>query len=417
LIDAPETADPIGMEGLARLTADLLQRSDTAKRSRRELEAAFARLEASVRVDADRNRTRVRAVAPGRSAGELVGLLAELVLQPDFATVFDAERERAALSAGRAADNAAFQVRALFDRALYGDQHPYGRRATPESVRAISLDHGLAFHADRYRPDRIVFAVSGRVQKEQVSAALDAALTAARPALPRPAPARAIIPPPQAPSQRLIVTREIDTRQGHVLLGHLGIQGLPADHAALELMHHILAGGGFVSRMMELLRTETGITAALYGEVEPGRDTVNPYLWRFSGRPETLARGIWLAIEQIELMREKGLTAEEFENARTAYLDGLIPASYETSHRTAERLAHKHLFGLYEYQSPQYLNYYAGDRAHIEALRRVTLEDVNRAARTYLHPDRLVIAVAGPLDEIRQGATESELPLVAPGRP
>jgi zinc protease len=205
-----------------------------------------------------------------------------------------------------------------------------------------------------------------------------------------------------------VATRDLDTRQGHVILGHLGIQGQPEDHAALELMHHVLAGGGFVSRMMELLRTQTGITSALYGELEPGRATPNPYLWRFSGNPETLARGVRLAVEEIRKMRDRGVTAEEFEAARTAYLDGLIPASYDTPHKTAERLAQKALFGLYDYQSPQYLNYYAGDAAEAEAIRRLTLDDVNRAARRYLRPEDLVVTVVGPLERIRAAATPEE---------
>lgn len=208
------------------------------------------------------------------------------------------------------------------------------------------------------------------------------------------------------------ITESIDSRQGHIIMGHVGIEGEPADQAALELMHHVLAGGGFFSRMMRVLRTDAGITAALYGEVEPGRGAPNPYLWRFSGRPETLARGVRLALAEIERMREQGVTPAEFEAARTAYLDGLIPASYETPHRTAERFAHRQVFGVYAYQSPQYLNYYAGDQTQAAAIRRLTIEDVNRAARAYLHPDRLIIAAGGPLDEIQASAAPDDRMLV-----
>ncbi len=66
------------------------------------------------------------------------------------------------------------------------------------------------------------------------------------------------------------------------------------------------------------------------------------------------------------------MAEEEFQAARTAYIDGLVPASYETAHLVATRLATKALFGLYDYQSPQYLNYYAGDEAQLAALRKLT---------------------------------------------
>jgi hypothetical protein len=80
------------------------------------------------------------------------------------------------------------------------------------------------------------------------------------------------------------------------------------------------------------------------------------------------------------------------------------------------RLATRALFGLYDYQAPQYLNYYAGDQSQLDALRALTREDVNRAARKYLDPGNIVIAVAGPLAVIRDHATPEERVLLASKR-
>jgi predicted Zn-dependent peptidase len=407
LVDAPATAEPAGREGVAMLTAELVLRSGTEARSADEVEAALNRFGATLRIDSDRNRTRLRAVAPAAAADSLLALLAEMVTRPGLEPAFETERARLALSAARAADDAGTQVRALFEQALYGEHHPVGRRASAESVRAVTLEDVRAFHARHYAAARVSFAVSGAVRPDQVARTLEGSFAARADHTPAPAAAPPLPPTPDPRGTR-VVTRNLDTRQGHVMIGHLGIEGRPEDHAALEVMHHVLAGGGFISRMMELLRTQTGITSALYGEVAPGRGFRNPYLWRFSGNPETLARGVHLAVEEIRRMRDGGLAAEEFEAARTAYIDGLIPASYDTPHKTAERLAQKHLFGMYDYQSPQYLNYYAGDAADLEALRRLTLEDVNRAARRYLRPDDLVITVVGPLDAIRAAAAPGD---------
>jgi len=140
--------------------------------------------------------------------------------------------------------------------------------------------------------------------------------------------------------------------------------------------------------------------------------TLHERLRRFSGRPETIAQGVRLALEQIARIRERGVTVEEFQSARTAYVDGLVPASYETAHEVAMRLATKALFGLYDYQAPQYLNYYAGDETQLAALRNLTRDDVNRAARTYLDPANIVITVAGPLKLILRDATPAERELL-----
>lgn len=408
-VDAPAILDPAGKEGLSDLVAAILRRAGTTSRTREQFEQALARLNATLSIETTRTGPRLHLVSPPEAFAEALALVGELVRAPDITSVFEAERERAAVSAGRAADAPAYQARLLFDRALYGDAHLMARRPTTASVRAIALDDVTRLHADRYRAAHMTVAISGRVDRPAVEKALtqafgalsDASGQAGSPAAPAP-----------AVSGRVIVTRDLDIRQAHVHIGHAGIAGTPEDHAALEVMNYILSGGGFVSRMMKLLRTDTGITSALYGSVEPGRDVVNPYLWSFTGAPETIARGVRLALEQMALLRDNGVTEAEFQAARTAYIDGLVPASYETAHLLATRLATKALFGLYDYQSPQYLNYYAGDAAQLAALRKLTREDVNRAARKYLNPDNLVIAVAGPLKIIQANATEEERPLV-----
>lgn len=408
LVSAPAPDDPEG-EGRASLLAAILRRTGSSRRSRAELEAAFARLNATLTITADANGTRLHVVSPPEGAAEALALVGELVTAPDLESAFEAERERQAVSADRAADSPAFQARLLFDRALYGPDHPAASPPTAASVRAITLDDVRRLHRTRYQPPYMALAMSGQIDRPAIEAALASAFGALKPPPPNGVPHPASAP---KVAGRVVVTANLDIRQAHVHIGHAGIKGLPDDHAALEVMNYILSGGGFVSRMMKLLRTDTGITSALYGSVEPGRRYHNPYLWRFTGAPETIARGIRLALEQIETMREQGVTEEEFEAARTAYIDGLVPASYETAHLVATRLATRALFGMYDYQSPQYLNYYAGDEAQLAALRRLTREDVNRAARTYLDPANLVIAVAGPMDVIQENATPEERALV-----
>jgi hypothetical protein len=145
------------------------------------------------------------------------------------------------------------------------------------------------------------------------------------------------------------------------MFGHLGLDGIPDDHAALELMHHILTGGAFVSRMMEQLRTRTGITAAQYGMAEPGRGVRNPYVWRFSGNPETLARGIRLALEEIRRYATRGSRrrSSRRRERRTSRASSRRP----TTRRTAPPSAwpRNNSSACTVHRSTGYLNYYAGD--------------------------------------------------------
>jgi predicted Zn-dependent peptidase len=411
--------DPPGSEGLADLTVRSMVRGGTRSLGPEALEARLRELGATLSMQVDGHHARIHLLAPPESAVEAAGILGQIVGAPALEPgVVERERERMAVAADRALDDAPALLRHTFHAALFPAEHPLARRPTGASVRGLGPHDLVDRHRRSFRPGRAVFAVSGRFDEGALLAALDRGLAAggagwgAEPA-PRTAAAAAAAPP----EGLRVMTREFPSRQGHIMLGHRGLAALPRDpreHAALEVMNYILSGGAFVSRMMELLRTDTGITSALYGSVEPGGEVPFPYLWRFSGNPETLATGVRLAVGEIERMREGGVTEAEFEGAVTSYLSGLIPASYETPHRTVERFAQKALLGRYLYQSPGYLNYYAGDEAQVEALLSLTLEEVNAAARQWLHPDELVVVVVGPLDEIRAGAALEDLPFVTP---
>jgi predicted Zn-dependent peptidase len=360
LVDAPALDDPAGKEGLAGLLASILRRTGTSKRSRVQLEQAFARLNATLTVTADANATRLHIVSPPETAVEALRLLGELVTIPDLES---AVRGRTGPPGDRSGSCGRFAhvpgASAVRSRA-HGPAHPAARRPSAASVGAIALDDVRHLHQARYRAPHMALAISGRIERPGRRSGARVRVWRPEAAGDRGRPTGCRTADGHARGARRRHA-DLDIRQAHVHIGHAGIVGVPEDHAALEVMNYILSGGGFVSRMMKLLRTDTGITSALYGSVEPGRRYDNPYLWRFTGAPETIARGVRLALEQIAIMHEQGVTEEEFQAARTAYLDGLVPASYETAHLVATRLATKALFGLYDYQSPQYLNYYAGD--------------------------------------------------------
>lgn len=397
LVRTPESAEPAGKQGLARLTAQLLRAGADEKLTDR-----LNNLGASLQIQSEPNLTKISSVAPSESGAEVIEALGSLLSSPDFKEVFDSEKNRQAISADRNADDAATKVRNLFMQELYGESHPFGRKVTSETVNAITLEDAEQWYQKYFYGENITIAVSGDVKREDVESAIGVSGFSDLPSEQQSASFVAEFQEMSELDGHQIVVEDMDIRQGLVMIGHKGIEGLPEDHAALEVMHHILAGGGFISRMMELLRTQTGITSALYGEVEPGLGAPNPYLWRFGGNPDTILEGVRLALQQIRVMKKEGVTEQEFRAARTAYLDGLIPASYDTPQKIAERLAHQELLGIFAYQSPQYLNYYAGSEAELEALKNLTWEDVNRAAEKYLDPENMIIVIGGPKDQIMQ---------------
>src|SRR5205807_2564332 len=114
----------------------------------------------------------IRASALSRFWRELLGLTAELALEPKLAPEeVDRERDFLLSRVQRRRDSAPSRAFDEFYALLYG-RHPYGLPplGTPASLR--NFDHAAVVARSRafYRPERMVLAVSGQVPVDDVLA-------------------------------------------------------------------------------------------------------------------------------------------------------------------------------------------------------------------------------------------------------
>jgi predicted Zn-dependent peptidase len=400
LIDAAHVDDPAGREGLGRLAMETLMASGTDRLSADELRARLDGIGASIRTSSNAQRTRIDVLAPSESAEEALALLGALITGRRYDDALVARlRARAATQAERSADDPAPVLDAIFARAIFGATHPLASAATRTSIESITTADVAAYLDRVLTGARLSLALSGAAAPPDVQRWVNESFRALDAGS---APGRAALPAPRPTGERLVAADRV-AAQGHVKMGYPGFAAIPDDHAAFELMNYIFCGAGQGSRLFQRLRTELGLTAAVYCEADPRLDGATTYEIRFSGNPPTVAEAIWQTCEDLDAIVRDGVTREEFERARTAFLEGHIPWMYSTPHRVATRFAEMALLGRYDYTRSNYLNYYAGDAAQVEAVRRTTHEQVNAAVRRYLRPGEMVVAVVGPLQTLRAG--------------
>ena len=89
-------------------------------------------------------------------------------------------------------------------------------------------------------------------------------------------------------------------------------------------------------------------------------------------------------------MRAEPVSESELSLA-TSYLDGVFPIRYETTSSIAAALANIVIYGLPD-------DWYDKYRPNIRA---VTIDDVLRAAQTYVKPDAMQIVIVGDPGAIR----------------
>ena len=171
--------------------------------------------------------------------------------------------------------------------------------------------------------------------------------------------------------------------QSAITFYQAGIKFEDKDYFAATILNEIVGGNGFSSRLMDQVREQRGLTygidtgLAAYDHaqiLEGSLDTANEK----AAEAMQVIRDVWADVAK------NGVTQKELDNTKT-YLTGAYPLRFDGNARIASILVGMQTLGL----AP---NYPAVRNAKVEA---VTLEDVNRVAKSLLTPDKLTFIVVG----------------------
>jgi zinc protease len=371
-LERPDTA------GITNFLQRVMLRG-TPRRSALALAEAAEDLGGSLDASGDVDHGEIRGQALARHANALLGLLAEVALDPALRSE-DVERERRLILAQIASRQEAPFTAALdaLLSDLYGP-HPYGlpllgRRA---SIERIGPDALAAHYRTIYRPENLVLAVSGDVPAEPIvrrAGRLFGALAGGARVEERQAPA------PVPTRQRRLITGE--AAQAQVLVGFPAPPFRDPDHAAVRLLGAVL-GGGVSSRLFVEVRDRQGL-AYSQGVQVPTR--IGPsWLVAYVGTAVASAGAAETAVlREIERARTEPPSEDEVARAK-AYVLGTFEMDRRTNARQASSLAFYELAGA-GWDFPA---------RYRRAIESVTVTDVADRARRYLtHPTAVVLLPA-----------------------
>jgi len=184
--------------------------------------------------------------------------------------------------------------------------------------------------------------------------------------------------------------------QTFLLVGNLGVPRSTPDYVPLEVMNNIL-GGLYSSRINSNLREEHGYT---YGGFSLFLYRRGPGLFAAGGgiRTDATAPAVQELFKELDRIRSVPPTAEELKLSKGAFslsLAGLFESSEQTANTVGD---------LFTYDFP--LDYYQQLPGKIDA---VTVEDVQRMATKYLHPETAVVIGAGDRAKIEDSLKKLSL--------
>ena len=174
-----------------------------------------------------------------------------------------------------------------------------------------------------------------------------------------------------------------DLTQANIILGQHGVGRENPDYYAIQVMNYILGGGGFSSRAMDVIRNERGLAYSIYSyfSAERGRGTFQLVM---QTKNETAQEAIRLARTEIRRIREEPVTEQELNDAKD-YMIGSFPLRLDANRRVASFLAQVEYYQL----GMDYPERYSS------LIRKVTSEDVERVAKQYLQPEKLIAVIVG----------------------
>lgn len=368
--------------GLAGFTARLLRRG-TRYRTAQEIAAAVEDLGASFAISGSTEEAGFSAKCLGRDQGAVLDVLGEVLQYPAFAPEeVEKTREELLTQLREQEDNTRSRAGLRARELLYPDGHPYGRSAagTPETISRLTAQDLQSFHEAYYGPEGLTLCVAGAVDpglvRERVSGWFSGKSG------PPPQPALEVTPRGEA--RRSTVPMPHKSQVDLVICGP-GIPRRHPDFYALSMVNLILGSLGLMGRLGERVREQQGMAYYVYSQVA-SRSWAGEWAASAGVAPENVERTIESILDEVRRIREDLVTETELSDARD-YLIGSLPLRLETNDGVAASLLNAEYFHLGE----DYLDRYP------EYIRRETRETLREAARKYLDPDRLSIAVAGPV--------------------
>ncbi len=378
VLPAGRLYEPKGKEGISEIAAGLLTKgagSRTAEQVAEAIESAGGSLSGS----ADDDFVSLSGSVLANNAPLAFELLGDAVARPAFPekevellrtqslSALQLEQSQPGAIAGR-----------VFAAGLYGD-HPYGRRPTPETVRAITRADLAAFQAARLKPRGALLVLAGDVTMEQVRA-LAAQHFAGWTGYPAATPTFGA-PPSRARSEIVLVHRP-GSVQSNIVVGNLTAGPGDAQLYAAMVANKVL-GGGADARLFDVLREKKGWTYGAYSSLARPRGT-GYFNATAEVRTEVTDSALVELLAQLRRLGAEAVPAAELDNAKGA-LVGSFPLTVETAQQVAERVAFVKTRGL----PADYLQTYR------TRLSNVSAPTLQQAARRWVRSEQALVVVVG----------------------
>ena len=213
--------------------------------------------------DQDKSGFSVRTLTEKRS--EAIDLLTLVLHKPNFdKDILEREKKRYIASISQSETMPGSIASKAFNKALYGE-HPYGLSSSGEveTIRKISKKDLNNFYKNNYFSNELSIVIVGdisRKEAEELGNKISLGFTQSKIASPIPLVK-------EVKGQDITISHP--AKQAHLYYGAPIIKRGDPDFLTLYLGNYILGGGGFVSRLTQVIREDRGLAYSVYSYFMP----------------------------------------------------------------------------------------------------------------------------------------------------
>ncbi|MEH2142743.1 M16 family metallopeptidase [Nostoc sp.] len=381
-IQAGTEFDPDDQAGLAAFVADNLL-NGTKSKDVLTIAKVLAERGVSLNFQTYREGVHIEGDSLAEDLPIILEILADVVKNSTFPVKeLELHRQQTLTDLQLELDEPSEVARRIFVQSIYPKKHPLHTFPTEESLQQIQRQDVIDFKAKHYRPDTTVLALVGDFDLDKVRSLIknefgDWEVRGQAP--------RLKYPPVSMPEKIVSVNPVLPGKtQAVTYMGYTGINRYdPRFHAALVL-NQILGGDTLSSRLGEEVRDRQGLSYGIYSSFQAGKNA-GTFLIEMQTSPEDSTKAIASTRQILQQIHQQGVTALEVETAKRTLI-----SNYNVSLANPEELTDKILMN----------EVYGLDKVELHSftdkIQKVTLDQVNQAARELLHPDQIVVVTAGP---------------------
>lgn len=390
MVKAGSCFDPAGKSGTADLTSAMLNRG-TTQRSALDIASQIEFVGASIGFSAGDESAGFDAQCLKKDLKLTVELLADQLRNPSFPEnqyrMLLNQRLNGIEQSKESTDAQAFRA---FGNTVFPEGHAYHSLTFDQQLKetaSIKKDDLAAFHKAYYRPDNMIVTVVGDVTPKEVRSLIEQYFGDWKSEGKKPEVNIPLVKTQSSPKK--IIIDMPDKKEVTVVMGFASeIKRKDPDYYAYRIMNQILGGSGALGSILgQEIREKRGLAYSVYSTYS-GTLGAGPWFATLGTSPENTPKAIDTLTQVIKKFKTTGPTEAEFKNAKQ-FVVGVLPIALETNSGMAGFMTSIENIGL----GMDYLQKY---KSIYDA---VTIEQVKKAAKRYLHPESATLVIAGSYKE------------------